>query len=553
MRSVSTVPGLYFTVSPPLAEPSPLRSDVAGFIGRTRRGPVGVPIRVEGWRGYQREFGGLYSDAVMTYAIRGYFENEGEVAHVTRLCHPSALPAKALWNVGEADKNGVWSARSLAGFQHTDYLIEASSPGAWANNTRVAISYRRRGASGKPELDITVSVPGETTQYFNGIPLSADLATKNEPEPNTFAELVNTGSRFIRVRPRGPWLIPRPSTEGPHAKEWDRELTLTEGRDYDSDDSSHEPAFPDKLAYLDASTALRDIGEVALVAVPGLYDDIKDESERLEILLALIEQAEELRDRLVLVDVSTDREHKGENDDAIREVKNTLKWIGDLRSRAAKAARATAVYHPRLTVMDPLGGLRHPLRNIPPSGHVAGVISRVDRQRGAHHTPANAEIFGVVDVTQSFDPLEQARFNSNGVNLLRCFAGKGLMVWGGRTLDLEPGQKFLAHRRLIHRLVRAIRRVAEPLVFETNGPELWLALARSITSILLQAWRAGALKGTRPDEAFLVTCDEKLNSPDDVDNGRVLCEIKLAPATPMEFIELRISLSGDGRLEVFES
>ena len=113
MRSAATVPGLSFSVSPPLAEPSPLRSDVAGFIGRTKRGPdslkpgvgepirfelatgVGIPTRVEGWRGYQREFGGLDRDAAMTYAIRGYFENEGEVAHVIRLCHPSATLAGA--------------------------------------------------------------------------------------------------------------------------------------------------------------------------------------------------------------------------------------------------------------------------------------------------------------------------------------------------------------------------------------------------------------------------------------------------------------------------
>ncbi|MDQ1728143.1 MAG: uncharacterized protein QOD33_268 [Pyrinomonadaceae bacterium] len=548
MRSAPTVPGLTFSVSPPLAEPSPLRSDVAGFIGRTRRGPVGVPIRVEGWRGYQREFGGLYSAAVMTYAIRGYFENEGEVAHVIRLGHPSALPARAIWNVGDFDKSGKWSANSPAGFEHASYLIAASSAGEWANDTRIAIRFRRSGASGKPELDMTIAVPDEPPQYFNGIPLLPDAGARSEQERSTFAELINTGSRFIQVTPLGPKTEPRSASEGPNAREWERELTLKGGTD------SAEGETPDKQTYLDAITELRDIGEVALVAVPGLADDLKkDPDGQQEILLTLIEQAEELRDRQVLIDVSTGGEHEDESDDATRAVEETLKWIEDLRNNMDQGARAATVYHPRLTVSDPLGGLRHPLRNIPPSGHVAGVISRVDRLRGAHHTPANAEIFGVVDVTQGFDPLEQARFNSNGVNLLRCFAGKGLLVWGGRTLNLEPQLKFVAHRRLIHRLVRAIRAVAEPLVFETNGPELWLALARSITSILLQAWRAGALKGARPEEAFQVRCDEKLNPPEEVDAGRVLCEVELAPATPMEFIQLRISLGGEGKLEVFES
>jgi phage tail sheath protein FI len=243
-----------------------------------------------------------------------------------------------------------------------------------------------------------------------------------------------------------------------------------------------------------------------------------------------------------------------EREQALRDVNETLGWVQDLRDHVDnKATRVAAVYHPRLTVSDQLGGVRHPLRNITPSGHVAGVISRLDRQRGAHHTPANAEIYGAVDITQRFDYIEQSRFNTAGTNLLRCFAGNGLLVWGGRTLNLDPERRFIVYRRLIHRLVRAIRRVAEPLVFDINGPELWLTLSRSITSVLLEAWRAGALKGDTSAEAFRVKCDEELNPAEEQELGRVHCDVSVAPATPMEFIELRISLSGDGRLEVFES
>ncbi|HMG72716.1 MAG TPA: phage tail sheath subtilisin-like domain-containing protein [Pyrinomonadaceae bacterium] len=552
MRSAATVPGLSFSVSPPAAERSPLRSDVAGFIGRTRRGPVGVPIRVEGWRGYQREFGGLAGDADMTYAIRGYFENEGEVAHVIRLCHPSAKSASAEWKIGALDKDGNWVDGSPAGFEHTGYRITASSLGAWANNTRIAISYRRRGASGRPELDITIAVPDEPTQYFTGLSLSSDLASETAETLNTFEEFIASGSRFVRLEPLDPTepkVVVCPQ-QAPHSVDW--ELKLEGGQDSEGKET------PGKLAYLDALTKLGDINEVALVAVPGLFNDIQDDSDALEqqneVLVALVEQAEELRDRLVLIDVKTESDHQGKRDQAIREVKKTLDWVDVLRtSFGDKAARAAVVYHPRLTIQDPLGGVRSPLRSIPPSGHVAGVISRLDRERGAHHTPANAEIFGAVDVTQNFDPVEQARLNMSGVNLLRCYPGRGLLVWGGRTLHLDRERRFLVYRRLIHRLVRAIRRVAEPLVFDNNGPELWLALVRSITTVLLEAWRAGALKGARQEEAFRVRCDEKLNPPDEQDLGRVFCEIEVAPAAPMEFIQLRLSFSGDGRLEVFES
>ncbi len=550
MRALATVPGLYFTVSPPRTEPSPLRSDVAGFIGRTLRGPVNVPVRVEGWRGYQRVFGGLAPDITMTYAIKGYFDNHGEVAHVIRLVHPSSTTAEAKLSIGKVDDNGRWDPNSPIGFEHTIYRVRASSPGAWANNTRLFITYRRHGVSGLPELDAAISVPGEPVQYFPAVSLPDRKADHDDDGlPQNFAQLITEGSRFVELLPEGPVITERVSDTGPHFRRW--ELVLRGGSDTQNEQT------PDRSQYLEALVKLGEIPEVAIVAVPGLFDDLTGpdaEAEQLEVLTTLIEQAEERRDRLVLVDVPTESLLADDKQQAIREVDKTLNWVEKLRAVTdSNSLRAAATYHPRLTVNDPLGGIRHPQRNVPPSGHLAGVISRLDRERGAHHTPANAEIFGTVDTTQRFETDAQARLNYAGVNLLRCSAGNGLLVWGGRTLNLEPDKRFIVYRRLIHRLVRAIRAVAEPLVFETNGPELWLALARSITSVLLEAWRAGALKGDQPGEAFRVTCDEKLNSPAEQELGRVVCVIEVAPATPMEFIELRVSLSGDGRLEVFES
>ena len=543
MRAVATVPGLYFTVSPPRAEPSPLRSDVAGFIGRTRRGPIGIPIRVEGWRGYQRDFGGLAADSVLTYAVRGYFDNEGEVAHVIRLAPESATTAWARWNVGEIDPDGRWVSDAPVGFDYPSYRIVASSPGKWANNTRVSITYRSQGALGTPEMDIAISVPNEPTQYFTALGL-LERSPEEDGAAQTFAQLVVEASRFIRIIPDALKPSARLSETGPHARTWNVIL------DGGSDGATGEK--PDVSAYLKAATDLGEVPEVALVAVPGLFEDLHDTADQNEVLETLIQQAEDLRDRLVVLDVPTDPTD-ADRSQALRDVSKTIEWAKDLSTQTDKAARAAALYHPRLTVADPLGGVRHPLRNIPPSGHVAGVISRLDRQRGAHHTPANAEIYGAVDITQRFDYIEQSRFNTAGTNLLRCSAGNGLLVWGGRTLNPDLNRRFIVYRRLIHRLVRAIRRVAEPLVFDINGPELWLVLTRSITSVLLEAWRAGALKGEQSSEAFRVRCDEELNPPAEQELGRVLCEVSVAPATPMEFIELRISLSGDGRLEVFES
>jgi phage tail sheath protein FI len=560
MNAVATTPGLYFTIAPRPAEASPLRSDVAGFVGRTRRGPVGQPIRVEGWRGYLREFGGLFKDSSTTYAIRGYFENEGEVAYVVRLCGDGAKTASATWKVGELDDQGRWAAASPATFTFAQYRIEATSPGVWANDTRVMIRYCLQGASGSPEVDVAIQAPYEPTEYFAGLPVDVPEGADATEIANALQRAIESQSLLIRLIPQGP-RARRDSTKpgpnqkpGPNHLSW--ELTLQGGTEVP----------PSKQDYLDAALKLGEGDkvelatapsiEVALVAVPGLYEDLKSEdlkskAEQEEVLFSLIEQAERLHDRLVLVDVPTDAEN---TDDAIKEANEAIQWIAGLRNQVdEKVMRAAAVYHPRLWVPDPLGGIAKPLHSVPPSGHVAGLISRLDRQRGAHHTPANAPLFEAVDVTRTFGTAEQVRFHDEGINLVRCFPGRGLLVWGGRTPEREQTGRFVAHRRLIHRLVRAIRRVAEPLVFDINGPELWLTIVRAITTVLLEAYRAGALKGARPEDAFRVRCDETTTPPEEQDLGRVFCAIELAPAVPMEFILLRVALSSEGMLEVFES
>ena len=546
MNAVAAIPGLYVTAVPRPPEPSPLRSDVAGFMGRTRRGSVMEAVRIEGWRHYLQEFGGLIPEANTPFALRGYFENGGEVAHVIRLSGPSAKPSSAIWTIGMLDsvtQEWLQGSPTIGGFQAAAYLIEASSPGVWANpdhqGLKVSIRYRQEGGSNHPEVDITVFADDEPTEYLNGLnPTSSD---------QTIEDQVAAASVLIRLSPIGPkpLALSGDKLPGPRFKYWDN-LPLAGGSD-------GEPVS--QAEYSAAIEKLGDQPEIALVAQPDLYTDIvsgsKDEkdsdvkNEEYESLLtALINQAELLRDRLILVDIPEDKQ----------EAVCAINWLEKFRSRDdVLMFRSAAIYHPQLLIPNPFGGIANPLRIVPPSGHVAGLISKFDRQRGAHHTPANAELEEAVDVLQAFTEAEQARFLIEGINPVRCFPGRGLQVWGGRTLAREVSGRFVAHRRLIHRLVRAIRRVAEPLVFDTNGPELWLALTRAITTVLLEAFRAGALKGSLPDEAFRVRCDDKTTTFTDQDEGRVFCEIDVAPAVPMEFISIRIALSAEGKLEVFES
>ena len=529
MQNLATqLPGLYFQVQPPTTESTPLRTDIAGFLGTTQRGPLGEAVRVEGWRQYLSVFGGLIKEADTPYAIRGYFENGGEVAYVVRLLgvpESGEVFAHGEWIVGKVDAmSGGWNpmAPGGGGFQAASYKVRAATPGTSANGTNVLFRYRLRGTNGQPQVDIEVRPRQEAPEYIGNL------------SPINLAEAVAERSQLVRLEALTP--APDPGVVGPLTLYWEPvEL------------SGAKEDVPTQTDYAQGLARLGDQREIALLVAPDLYRMAGNDGQKNQVLAMLVAQAETLHDRQVLAAPPPE----------LRAAEDVALWVRDRRLElSGEGARSLSIYHPSVRVPDLLGGIAAPLRDISPLGHVAGVVSRLDRERGSHHTPANANLYEAVDVALSYDQNELGVLSESGVNPLRCFPGRGLQVWGGRTATdpaVDRNGLFVAHRRLIHRLVRAIRRVAEPLVFDSNGPGLWLTLVRAVTTVLLEAYRAGALKGERPEEAFRVRCDENTNPPEEQDLGRVLCEIEVAPAAPMEFITLRIAVSAEGRLEVIES
>jgi uncharacterized protein len=532
MNPAPSIPGLYYTFVRPPATASPLRTDVAGFFGRTERGPVGVAVRVAGWREYASVFGTLSKDAMTPYALKGYFDNDGQVAHIIRLLGAGSSCATGIWTAGTLDASGTLNAQwpGASGLGALQYQIEATSPGDWANLAAIDIRYWAVGPLGKPELEFETTVKGESPELLSGV------------DPAAVADTVNAQSDFIRLTPLAlPPTLQRGSLSstvggapsGPNYFEWPR-VYLTGGT----------APVPTRDDYFGAVQALGDEIEVALVVSPDLYQDLDDASDQREVLAALLTQANALHDRLVIIDVPL----------AQADPIAAAEWVSQLRKSFTESAlRNGAVYPPRLLVPDPLATATSSLRCTPCSGCVAGAISRQDIRLGAYFTPANTPIENAVDLSTPLDAAGQMILYNGGINLLTCSPGRGLLVWGGRVLGQSSPGGFVAHRRLIHLLVRAIRRVAEPLVFDTNGPQLWLAFVRSITTVLLEAYRAGALKGNQPSEAFRVACDATTNPPDQIDLGMVVCLIQIAPAVPMEFISLRVTVSAQGQLEVFET
>jgi len=200
-----------------------------------------------------------------------------------------------------------------------------------------------------------------------------------------------------------------------------------------------------------------------------------------------------------------------------------------------------AYYFPWIQVYDPDKGNIF----VPPSGHIAGVYSRVDSERGVHKAPANEIVRGALGLKYNISKGEQDLLNPKGINAIRFMSG-AIRIWGARTLSTDPSWKYINVRRLFIMVESSIERATQWVVFEPNDHRLWKRVTRTISSFLTLLWRNGALMGTSPEQAFFVKCDDETNPPEVVDAGQLVVEIGLAPVKPAEFVIFRIGQMAAG-------
>jgi hypothetical protein len=177
---------------------------------------------------------------------------------------------------------------------------------------------------------------------------------------------------------------------------------------------------------------------------------------------------------------------------------------------------------------------------VPPSGHVAGVYARVENREGVGRAPANEPLDGVVEFEFCVGDAQQSVLNPKGVNCLRSFPGRGLLVWGARTLSPDPLWRYVNVRRLSLAVIKQILVNLRWTVFEPNDAALWRRIVATLTTYLRDLFRRGALAGAKPEEAFFVKCDAETNPPEVVDAGQCVTEIGFAPARPAEFVYVTI-------------
>jgi phage tail sheath protein FI len=278
---------------------------------------------------------------------------------------------------------------------------------------------------------------------------------------------------------------------------------------------------------------LEAVDEVTMLSVPDLMAVYQQGIIDLEgvqaVQLAMIAHAELMGDRVAILDAPPSL-----NAQQIKE------WRVD---KAGYDSKYATLYWPWVKVFDPLSGQAI---FVPPSGHVAGVWARSDDTRGVHKAPANEVIRGAISLELSLTKGEHDQLNPVGINCVRAFPGRGIRVWGARTLSSDPSWRYLNVRRLFNFVEESIFEGTQWVVFEPNDQRLWGRVKRTINSFLLRVWRDGALFGATPDQAFFVKCDEENNPPEVRDAGQLIVDIGIAPVKPAEFVVFRIAQFSGG-------
>jgi phage tail sheath protein FI len=493
-------------------------TSTAGFVGPTRRGPT-QPRLVTSWLEFERWFGGLAPQgdraAFTSWAVKGFFDNGGK-----RLFMARVVPDRSV-------------AASLTLNGPNRLTITAAGPGVLTNQLWVKVADPSapdpRNTANRDPNRVRIQIALYETPYnpFVDPTDSSKISDPNRREPDVFEdyddvviadiETVLLGSALVRASFQPNQAPGRPANVPFTA--------LSQGsdgagalapRDYTGDGT----LAPENRNGLEG---IKTIDEVSILVVPD------------QPIVATLDgevrtQCELLRDRFGILSTARD-----------------VPSVGTLMPPFTSSY--VAVYFPWVRVMDPV---TQATLLVPPAGHVAGVYAATDIDRGVHKAPANVDVRGIVtqDLPGNRKPLaymvskgDQDVLNPRGVNCIRDFRSdrRGIRVWGARTLADNAQWKYVPVRRLFMFVEESVDEGTQWVVFEPNDEFTWARVRRSIENFLTSVWRSGALMGATPDEAFQVRCDRTTMTQDDIDNGRLICLIGMAPVKPAEFVILRFS------------
>jgi phage tail sheath protein FI len=439
---------------------------------------------VTSWTQFVDVFGDFTPGAYLPDAVYGYFANGGGPCYVTSL--------RALQEDGGDVKSAEVSIPSTA--KGNSFKVTAKIPGPAGNELVVNIKTKEEGT-------FTMSVGGETK---SGLTMKKGESHVGDAKFETVT-ISSVGSASATP------------TDGTYALSGGGIRPLT------ASDFIGDPAERTGLGGLEPLDAVR------LVVCPDVmagYDGSKEAQERVKMVQdAMIAHCQSMKYRFAVLDTPPRLN-----------AQQAMEWRNYVNFDSSYAA----MYYPWIEIAD-FSGNGSTSKLVPSSGHMVGVYNRSDAERGVHKAPANEVVVGALNLELNLSRGEQDVLNPIGVNCIRAFPGRGIRVWGGRTLSSDGAWRYVNVRRLFIMVEASMDAGLQWVVFEPNDSTLWARVRRDVTSFLRVVWRSGALFGDTPEQAFYVKCDEELNPPEIRDLGQLIIEVGLAPVKPAEFVIFRIT------------
>jgi phage tail sheath protein FI len=544
-------------------------TSTTAFIGETERGPV-EPRLITGIEEYRRLYGshswvqgGQESNSYMRHAVDGFFRNGGKRAFIARVVGAGATIAELKIQAKEAatvqhqaeigrtgqtnseenpeEKDSDWQDTQEDGGDNQANLQEvetkpvdaltviATGPGSWGNNVFIVISdatmTKMRGDLFRLEAYYQPIGAKERylVEHYDNLSPDRQDSQFCEKRVNGLSSIITVTSRTGRP-PKNTTEDVKDDKGNPVTKSV--ACALSGGRDYteanEKKTGSKDEGEPlKKISLADYQgedvpgkrrglAALAEIDEISIVCAPN-------EPEITGLTDAIVDHCENLKNRF-----------------AVLQAPLSAGQVGDLRP--ARDSKYAAFYYPWVKTLE--NGL---VKDVPPCGHLAGVYARTDVERGVFKAPANEVVRGIIGLQFTVTTGEQETLNPRGVNCIRSFEGRGIRIWGARTTSSDPSWKYVNVRRLFIFLEESIRRSTQWVVFEPNNEQLWDRVVQTVSDFLIGVWRTGALMGRTASEAFFVKCDRTTMTNNDIDNGRLIVVIGVAPTKPAEFVIFRIA------------
>jgi len=506
---------------------------MAAFVGFAPNGPKDNRLTlITNWQQYVETFGAEepggtrnphQKGSYLSHAVYGYFLNGGGRCYVARVVPPGSengksatlkLPSTQLLGRGGRTLPSLTAAARSA--QSNDIELEVAPP-----TTEDA-----------PEGTFTLKVKsGPAEEVYENVSLGK--RGKGDSVRNV-VETVNQTSKLIMLTelPGQGSLAERTPGVGTFSIKAQMESTAVTPVQ-----SQHFVGSADSRLGVEG---LEIADDVTMVCAPDLWSafswtkeaSAQEKREALDkvkaVQVKMIAHAERMADRIAILDAPPGYEPK--------DVKTWREKESNFDSKFA------ALYYPWLTVDGPDGETIQ----VPPCGHIAGIYARNDNERGVHKAPANEVVRGVLNPERQLTKGEQDVLNPIGINCIRSFVGRGVRVWGARTLSSDPAWRYINVRRLFNYVEESIDRGTQWIVFEPNDADLWARVRRDVSAFLIGCWRDGMLFGAAPAEAFFVKCDAENNPADVRDRGQLMIDVGLAPVKPAEFVVFRFSQYAGG-------